>query len=69
MPKEHAELINRIFRLLEKNSNYLIQELGEEPKINKTFLTEYLKAVGNQKYARLERRGFAKFILNEYNVR
>jgi hypothetical protein len=49
MPKEHAELINRIFRLLEKNSNYLIQELGEEPKINKTFLTEYLKAFGNQK--------------------
>jgi len=54
---------------LEKNSNYLIQELGEEPKINKTFLTEYLKAFGNQKYARLERKGFAKFILNEYNVK
>jgi hypothetical protein len=69
MPKERAELTNRIFRLLEKNSNYLIQGLEEEPKINKSFLIGYLKASGNQKYARLERIGFAKFILNEYNVR
>jgi hypothetical protein len=44
MPKEHAELINRIFRLLEKNSNYLIQELGEEPKNQQDFSYRVFKS-------------------------
>jgi predicted transcriptional regulator len=54
MSREWTDLTNRILRL-EKDLGQPVQEMARELKINRTFLTGYLKALENQEYLKSKR--------------
>jgi predicted transcriptional regulator len=60
MFKEHFNLSDKIFRLLEKDPRQTIQKLANELSVNRTFLAGYLKALENQGYVKLKKIGPAK---------
>jgi predicted transcriptional regulator len=66
MSKEYADLTNRIFRLLGKDSRQAVQELAKELKINRTFLAGYIKALENQGYVKSKKIGPAKVYFYEF---
>lgn len=65
MSKEHADLTNRILKLLEGNPVQPIQELAKELKTNITFLAGYLKALENEGRVKSKRIGPAKVYFNK----
>jgi predicted transcriptional regulator len=60
MSKEYADLTDRILRLLERDPGQQIQQLAKELKVNRTFLSGYLKALENEEKIKLKRIGPAK---------
>lgn len=64
MRKEYGELTAQIIKLLEADPGQPVKDLAKKLKVNRIFLSGYLKALENQGYVKSKRIGPAKVYFN-----
>ena len=62
---EHGDLTSRIIELLVNDPGQPVKELAKKLKINRTFLSRYLKALENQDFVKSKKIGPAKVYFKE----
>ena len=60
MPKDYGDITSKIIELLEKNPGQTIKELAKQLKLNRSFLSGYLKAMEVQSSVRSKEIGPAR---------
>jgi len=65
MPKDYGDVTSKLIDLLEKNPGQTVKELAKQLKVNRSFVSGYLKALEAQGSVRSKEIGPARVYFNK----